>query len=362
MLGPGFSMLAMTGMRMFDFRSDTVTKPTAEMMAAISTAAVGDYARGDDPTTKELEKVAAAITGKEAAVFVPSGTMGNLAALLTHVGPGQEVIVEQTAHIYNSEVGAMAAVAGALPRPIKADDGILSPSALRAAIRREGKENHAATGLVCLENTLNTAGGVVIPKGRMAELYEVAGQAGLPVHLDGARLFNAAAYLNCSVAEICTYTDSVMFSLCKALGAPVGAMLLGSQGFIAAARKKIRMIGGGMRQTGLLAAAALVALEDPFPQLRRDHAMARSLADGLVAIDSSLVALSTVQTNIVNCYFDHFPSIVAGLRETLAEEGVLANQAGSRVRFVTHRHIDDPAIEGCLMAVQRIVGSAKKVA
>lgn len=347
---------------MLDFRSDTVTKPTKEMISAMCVAEVGDYARGDDPTTAKLEEVAAGLAGKEDAVFVPSGTMGNLAALLTHVGPGQEVILEQSSHIYNSEVGSMAAVAGAMPRPIEGDGGILSASALRAAIRPGSKANHAATGLVCLENTLNTAGGVVVPPDRMAEIYDVARQAGLPVHLDGARLFNAAAHLDCSVADICRHSDTVMISLCKALGAPIGAMLLGSQEFIAAARKKIRMIGGGMRQTGLLAAAALVALEDPFPMLRRDHAMARRLAEGLASIDARLVALDRVQTNIVNCYFDHLPTLVPGLNQALAEQGVLANQSGSRVRFVTHRHIDEDAVKGCLAAVARIVGAAKRVA
>ena len=337
-----------------DFRSDTVTKPTAAMMQAIATADVGDYARGDDPTTNRLEAAAAKVTGKEAALFTPSGTMANLAALLAHVRPGDEVIVEAGAHIYNSEVASMCAVAGAMPRPIKGDDGILDPAHVAAAIRSGAQQNHAATGLICLETTHNAAGGIVLPLDRMAGIRDVAQAADLPVHLDGARVFNAAAHLNTSVAEICRTADTVMFSLAKGLGAPLGAMLVGDQAFIARARKCARMLGGGMRQTGLVAAAALVALEDPFPHLRRDHAMAAMLAKGLAAIDDSLVRPDRVQTNIVNCHVDGITDDAGRFHGVLKGRGVLTNRTGTKLRFVTHRHIDEAAVTACLSIVEQV--------
>lgn len=348
---------------MFDFRSDTVTKPTAAMMEATATAAVGDAARGDDPTTNELESVVAEMTGKEAALFTPSGTMANLAALLTHVRPGEEVVVEETAHIYNSEAGSMAAVAGAIPRPVKGEDGILDPSAVTAAIRpRAGGQHVAPTGLICLENTHNASGGIVMPLDRMAELHQVAKDAGLPVHLDGARLFNAAVFLDTPVSAICQHADTVMFALSKGLGAPIGSMLAGSADFMTRARRKARMLGGGMRQVGLIAAPALVALDDPYPRLRRDHAMAKMLAEGLAAIDESLVCVDKVQTNIVNCHVDRFASNADGFARSLEENGVLANFARTKVRFVTHSHIDEAAVKACLSAVEKVVGAARKAA
>ncbi|MDH3582178.1 MAG: threonine aldolase family protein [Hyphomicrobiales bacterium] len=347
---------------MFDFRSDTVTKPTTAMMAAIAAAEVGDAARGDDPTTNKLESFVAKLTGKEAALFTPSGTMANLAALLTHVRPGEEVIVDEAAHIYNSEAGSMAAVAGAMPRPVRSEDGFLEPSRVVAAIRSGSAGHVAPTGLICLENTHNAAGGIVVPLANMAELYRVAKDVGLPVHLDGARLFNAAAYLNKPVADFCQHADTVMFALSKGLGAPIGSMLVGSKEFMARARKKARMLGGGMRQVGLIAAPALVALEDPFPRLRRDHDMAKRLAEGLATIDDSLVRVDKVQTNIVNCYVDSFASEADGFVQSLNEAGILANFARSKVRFVTHSHIDEAAVEACLAAVEKIVGAARRAA
>jgi threonine aldolase len=347
---------------MFDFRSDTVTKPTRAMMAAIAAAEVGDAARGDDPTVNHLESFAAELTGKEAAIFLPSGTMANLSALLAHVRPGDEVIVDETAHIYNSEAGSIGAVAGAIPRPVRSHDGILDPAHVAAAIRSGSAGHVAPTGLVCLENTHNAAGGVVVPLEIMAEIHRVAKGAGLPVHLDGARLFNAAAFLDRPVAEFCQHVDSVMFALSKGLGAPVGSMLAGNRTFIDRARKKSRMLGGGMRQAGLIAAPALVALTDPFPRLQRDHRMARMLAEGFAAIDESLVRLDKVQTNLVNCYVDRFASDAAPFVDGLKKEGVLANFARTKVRFVTHCHIDETAVEACLAAVMKIVGAARRAA
>lgn len=346
---------------MFDFRSDTVTKPTPEMMAAIAGAEVGDAARGDDPTHNELEAVAADLTGKEAAMFLPSGTMGNLSALLTHLRPGEEVIVEARAHLYNSEVGGLSAVAGAIARPVTGKDGILQPDDVAAALRANAVQSRAPTGLVCLENTLNSAGGAVLPLEVSTGVRRIAAAAGVPVHLDGARLFNAAAALDCKLADLCRDCDSVMISLSKGLGAPMGSILAGDLDFIARARKKARMLGGGLRQTGMMAAAALVALRDPLPQLKQDHEMAALLAEDLRRIDESLLR-DPVQTNIVNCYIDRFANsadaFVAGLRD----HKVLANFAGTKVRFVTHRHIDEAAVKACVAAVGRLLDGMRQVA
>jgi len=346
---------------MYDFRSDTVTLPTAPMMAAIATAPVGDSARGDDPTHNRLEAVAAELTGKAAAMFLPSGTMCNLAAVLTHTRPGDEVIVETRAHIYNSEVGGMAAVAGAVPRPIPGDRGILRPDNVAAAIRDDTVQSKAPTGLICLENTLNAAGGTVLPSDVTAAIRDIADAAGIPVHLDGARLFNAAAHLDTAVDDLCCDVDTVMFALSKGLGAPMGSILAGSAEFIARARRKARMLGGGMRQTGMMAAAALVALEDPFPALRRDHHMARQLGEGLAALDESLIR-DPVQTNIVNCHIDRFAPDAAAFVQSLAEFGVLANFAGTKVRFVTHRHIDEKAVAACIAAAEQSLEKTRRVA
>ena len=349
-------------MACLDFRSDTLTLPTPAMMDALNAAKLGDAARGDDPATNELEAAAAEITGKEAALFTPSGTMANLAAILTHVTPGQEVIVEHKAHIYNSEAGGLSALAGAIARPVVGKDGILNPDDVCAAIRPERADHVAPTGLLCLENTLNSAGGTVLPPDHMSALYDVAQQAGLPVHLDGARMFNAGAALDLPVSDICRFTDSVMFALSKGLGAPVGSILAGPAEFIKKARKKARMLGGGMRQIGLVTAPALVALQDPYPRLRRDHAMATRLAEGLAAIDESLVRLETVQTNIVNCFIDAFAGTADGIVQDLSDNGVRANFAGTKIRFVTHAHIDEASVDGCLEAMKRVLKSKKKAA
>jgi threonine aldolase len=334
-----------------DFRSDTVTKPTAAMMAAIAHAELGDAGRGDDPTVNRLEEVSARVTGKDEALFLPSGTMGNLVAVLSHVAAGEEIIVEAGAHIYNSELASFAAVAGVMARPLAGDDGVLDPIKVKAAIKRVGNGGVASTGLLCVENSHNSAGGTVTSVERMAALYQVAKVAGIPVHLDGARLFNAAAFLGCSAADICRYADSVMFCVSKGLSAPIGSLLAGDKAFIARARRKARMLGGVMRQAGVIAAAGLVALEDPLPGLRRDHRLARLLAEGLAGIDPHLVRLETVQTNIVNCYLDHFPAGLPTFSAALKDRGILVNQTGAKARFVLHRHLDEAAVEACLASV-----------
>lgn len=343
-----------------DFRSDTVTRPTADMMAAVATAALGDSARGDDPTVNVLERLAADLTGKDDALYVPSGAMANLAAVMAHECRGREVIVEETSHIYNSEGGGLSVVAGAIPRPVRGRHGTLDPDEVRAAIRNAADLAVAATGLICLENTHNAAGGVVVPLDNMAAVREVARQAGIAVHLDGARLFNAAVYLDVPVVEICRHVDSVWFALCKGLGGPVGAVLAGDRAFMARARRAARMLGGGMRQAGLIAAPGIVALKDPYPVHRRDHERARALARGLAAVDASLVDVDRVQTNIVNCFVDRYADDAAGINRALGDRGILVTGRGTKIRFVTHYDIDEVAVAAAIRHFGEVIGAYPK--
>lgn len=341
-------------MSVYDFRSDTVTLPTAEMMAAVASAKLGDSGRGDDPTVNELERLSAELTGKESALFVPSGAMANLASVIAHDCRGGEVVVEESAHIYNSEGGGLSVIAGAVPRPINGHYGVLDPEEVRAAIRGAADLALAPTKLICLENTHNASGGSVLPLDNMAAISEVAREAGVPVHLDGARLFNAATYLDVPVHDICRHVDSVWFAVCKGLGGPVGAVLAGTRDFMQKARRAAKMLGGGMRQAGLIAAPAIVALKDPYQVHRRDHELARRLARGLAAIDGSLVDVERVQTNIVNCFVDRFANDAGDINRALRAHGVLANSKRTKIRFVTHYHIDEAAVAaavGCFATV-----------
>jgi threonine aldolase len=281
--------------------------------------------------------------------------MANLSAVIAHDCRGGEVIVEETAHIYNSEGGGLSVLAGAVPRPVKGRCGVMDLTDVLAAIRGAADVALAPTRLVCVENTHNASGGSVLPLDYLATLKDIAGRAGLPVHMDGARLFNAAAYLGVPVAAICEHVDSVWFSVCKGLGGPVGAVLAGSADFMREARRAARMLGGGMRQAGLIAAPALVALRDPYPQHRRDHALAARLARGLAEIDRSLVDVSRVQTNIVNCHVDRFASDAAGIRQALARRGILANSKRTKIRFVTHSQLDEQAVEAAVAGFASVI-------
>lgn len=350
-------------MGIHDFRSDTVTLPSGAMMAAIAAAELGDSARGDDPTVNELERLGAEIAGKEEALFVPSGTMANLAAVIAHDCRGGEVIVEAASHIFNSEGGGLSVAAGAVPRPLAGPWGLLDPDDVKAAIRGAANLALAPTKLICLENTHNAAGGTVAPLENLAAIHDVAARAGLPVHLDGARLFNAGAHLDVPIAEICRHVDSVWFALCKGLGAPVGAILAGDKRFMAKARRASKMLGGAMRQAGLIAAPAIVALTgEPYAILRRDHARARRLAEGLAAIDGSLVEVDRVQTNIVNCFVDGFAADAAPVNRALGERGILANSKQTKIRFVTHYHIDDAAVEAAVGHFAEVIEQLRKAA
>jgi threonine aldolase len=238
----------------------------------------------------------------------------------------------------------------------------LDAADVEAVIKADTDPALAPTRLICLESTHNASGGTVMPLAAMAAVKTVAVQAGLPVHLDGARLLNAAAYLDVPLSEICWHVDSVWFALCKGLGGPVGALLAGEAAFMMKARRAAKMLGGGMRQAGLIAAPAIVALRDPYPLLKRDHELAQKLARGLAAIDASLVDVERVQTNIVNCFVDGFTADAAPIVRGLREHGVLANSKRAKIRFVTHYHIDEEAVAAAVQAVAEVVASLRKAA
>ncbi len=325
-----------------DLRSDTVTKPTPSMRAAMAAAEVGDDVYGEDPTINRLEARAAEIFGREAALFVPSGTMGNQTAIRLNTQHGQEIICEARSHIVEWEIAMASAFSGCQLRTIPAERGILTWSAITPHIT--GKHYHRApTGLIALENTHNMAGGTVTPQAVMEEIWARAKERGLPVHLDGARIFNTSAALGIGVRELTRGFTTVMFCLSKGLGAPVGSMLVGSFDQMDRARLIRKALGGGMRQAGVLAAAGLIALEEGPKQLAQDHANARLLAEN-VADTPAQIDLSTVQTNIVifrlpNGNADTFAA-------KLKARGILASALyGDSIRFVTHRDVDRAACE-----------------
>ncbi len=327
-----------------DLRSDTVTKPTAAMRAAMARAEVGDDVYGEDPTVNRLEDEAAAIFGKEAAIFVPTGTMGNQIAIRLHTQPGQEIICESRAHVLDWEMATMAAFSGCLPRAIFAERGILSWDLVRKAIAPK-LYYRAHTGLICVENTHNMWGGTVIPLHHLQEIWAGAQEAGLPTHLDGARIFNAATALGISVAALSSGFDTVMFCLSKGLGAPAGSMLVGSRSAIERARVFRKALGGGMRQAGVLAAAGLIALKEMPERLHEDHVNARLLAESLAACPHAEVDLDSVQTNIVMLCLGG-KSSATDFVSALKHKGVLASAIEPKVvRFVTHYDVDRAACE-----------------
>ena len=321
---------------MIDLRSDTVTKPTDEMRAAMASAEVGDDVWGDDPTVNRLETVAAEWLGKEAALFVPSGTMGNQVAVMTHCRPGDEVLVEAEAHIYWYEVGGIARLAGAQPRTILTPDGILTPDLVRSAVREENI-HYPTPRLLCLENTHNRAGGKVHPLAEFRAVTDLAHSLGLKVHLDGARLANASVAQGITMAEAAVGADSVMCCLSKGLCAPVGSVLAGTRDFIAEARKNRKVLGGGMRQAGILAAAGLISIEKMVGRLREDHQLAKDIAAVLQDVPHVTCDLTKVETNMVQVDLDRPAGPVV---DALAREGVLCGTSGpTRIRLVTHHDV-----------------------
>lgn len=317
-------------------------------------AEVGDDVYGEDPTVNQLEELAAEKVGKEAALFVPSGTMGNQIAAMTHTIPGQEVISDPRMHIFLYEVGGLGKLAGVQTRTIETVDGCYTPSQLRSAIR--GDDLHdPETGLICLENTLNRAGGVVIAPERMNEVAAVAHEYGVPVHLDGARLFNASLALKVDAKVICEKMDSVQFCLSKGLAAPVGSILAGSKEFVQKARKNRKLLGGGMRQAGILAAAGIIALTKMVDRLAEDHERAQRLAAGLAHVQGLVVDLSKVHSNIVVADCSGWNRPVDELLMLLAERGLLVTPFGPQeLRFVLHKDVDDVGVNWALEIMQEV--------
>lgn len=325
-------------MRVVDLRSDTVTQPTPEMRRAMSLAEVGDDVFGEDPTVRRLEERAAELLGKEAALFLPSGTMGNQVALKVWTQPGQEVILDARAHIVLYEMAAMAVISGLLPNPIPTEAGHFGAADVAARVRPP-VYYVPRTGLVSVENTHNMAGGTIFPQERLAEVYDFCRSRGIPVHMDGARIFNAAVAQGLPVRAIAQYADSVMFSLSKGLACPVGSMLCGPRDFIEEARRVRKLLGGGMRQVGVLAAAGLVALTTMVERLAEDHARARELAEGLADLPGLRVDPTRVQTNIVIVETTG-PVTAEALCERLRTQGIWVLPVGpNRIRMVTHYHI-----------------------
>jgi threonine aldolase len=333
--------------RTVDLRSDTVTKPSPAMRRAMAEAEVGDDVYGEDPTVLRLEAVTAELAGKEKGLFVPSGTMGNQVALAAHTTRGVEVIAPEGAHVYEYELGSMAALAGLMPRLVPAPGGVPDPEAVRGAV--SPGRHRAPTGLIVLENTHNKAGGTVVPLAVAEAIEEVARAAGVPYHLDGARAWNAAVALGVALADVCAPFDSVSLCLSKGLGAPVGSVLVGSRALIDEAHRYRKMYGGGMRQAGVLAAAGLLAVTDGPARLVEDHRRARELAVALDGAPGLAIDQGRVQTNMV--YLDVADAI--GFVALLEAHGVRANAMGARaVRLVTHLDLDDDDVAFAARAVR----------
>ena len=342
---------------MIDLRSDTVTKPTPAMRKAMAAAEVGDDVYGEDPTVNLLQEKAADLFGKEAALFLPTGSMGNQIAVRLHTKQGDEVIIEERGHIFNYEMGTPAVVSGVMIRPVKAanDNGMLTWAEIESALHVNQPYYACPTGLVALENTHNFGGGSVMSAEATSEICERAHAVGLPVHLDGARIFNSAVAQNETVANLSNDCDSVQFCLSKGLGAPVGSMLLGKKDFIAEARVWRKRLGGGMRQVGILAAAGLIALEESPKILHVDHENARRLAEGAANLRGVAIDAEKVQTNIVIFDVSATGKTSAEICAALKDDGILAIPFGKAIRMVTHYDVSREDIEKTLQSLGKII-------
>lgn len=337
-----------------DLRSDTFTQPTGKMREAMANAPVGDDVFEEDPTVNRLEELAAKMVGKEAALFVVSGTMGNLVATLTHTRPGDEVILGANSHIYGYEVGGMARIGGLMPRVVDDIDGVIRPEKVLKALRGENI-HYPPTSLVCMENSHNMSGGRVTGVSETRALAEIVHEKGLRLHMDGARVFNAAAALEVEVTELTRPVDSVMFCLSKGLSAPVGSILAGDSEFIARARKFRKILGGGMRQAGVIAAAGIIALEEMVDRLGEDHARATRLADGLANVSGVKVIPSNYQTNILLIDIAGTGLSAGQFVDSLGELGVrVLTRSDTSLRAVIHRHIDDEDIDQVIAAFRKV--------
>ncbi|OOE10757.1 low-specificity L-threonine aldolase [Fictibacillus arsenicus] len=339
---------------MIDLRSDTLTQPTKRMRQAIFEAKVGDDVYGEDPTINKLEELAAEMLGKEDALFVTSGTQGNQLAVLGYCSPGDEIIVESESHIFFYEGGAISALAGVQPRVIKGIKGEMNPKEVKSAIRSEDI-HFPDTSLICLENTHNRSGGSVVSTGNMKDIFEVAKQASIPVHIDGARLFNAAVASNKKVTDYTQYCDSVQICLSKGLGSPVGSLLAGKKELIQKARKWRKRLGGGLRQAGFLAASGIISLTEMVDRLAEDHEKAMRLANAIEDING-LSLKNRPDTNIVIINIEKTHKSNEEFLEDLKKEGVLAVSFGEgQIRLTTHYDVGFDDIEQAISALKKIV-------
>ncbi len=339
-----------------DFRSDTVTRPTDAMRRAMAEAEVGDDVYGDDPTVNRLEALAAEITGTEAGLFVPSGTMGNQIALRVATRPGEEGLVEEASHMLLWEVGGAAMISGVQLRPVPGNQGVLDLEALERLVRDARDVHQPRTTFLGIENSHNMAGGTLVPVDHLKELAAFARARGLHFHMDGARLFNAAVALGVPASEIASVPDSTMFCLSKGLGAPVGSMLVGSAATITEGRRVRKALGGGMRQAGILAAAGILALETMVDRLAEDHRRARDLAEGLAELPGTRIDLASVQTNMVYLEVEGGPNAAEELAEQLAPLGVLSVAlTGSMLRLVTHNDVGDEHVSRAIEVFREIL-------
>lgn len=339
---------------MIDLRSDTLTQPTKRMREAIFQATVGDDVYGEDPTINRLEEIAAEMLGKESAVFVTSGTQGNQLAVLAYCSPGDEVIVESESHIFYYEGGAISALAGVQPRPVQGIKGAMNPSAVKSAIRSEDI-HFPDTSLICLENTHNRSGGSVVSIENMSAIYDIAQNAGIPVHIDGARLFNAAVASNKKVTDFTQYCDSVQICLSKGLGSPVGSLLAGKKEVIQKARKWRKRLGGGMRQAGFLAASGIISLTEMVDRLREDHEKALRLAEAIEEI-KGLTLVNRPDTNIVLINIENTNQTNDEFLENLKREGLLAVSFGEgQIRLTTHYDVSFQDIEQAISALKKVI-------
>jgi threonine aldolase len=341
---------------LIDLRSDTVTKPTPAMRKAMAEAEVGDDVYGEDPTVNTLQEKVARLLGKEAGLYVPSGTMANQLAVKAHTQPGDEVILEATSHPNNFEGGALAALSGVQIYVLHGDRGILDPSQIEGAIRPED-HHYPVTKLICLENTHNRGGGAIYPLKKMQDIYRLAGSKGLLVHLDGARLWNASVATGIRPHEYAQYADSVSVCLSKGLGAPVGSVVAGSKAFIDRVHRYRKMFGGGMRQAGILAAAGIYALDHHIARLKEDHENAKRLARGLEGLKGISIDPDHVETNMVMFSVTGAGRSLTHVKEEMQKEGVLFNAISrSQIRLVTHLDVSREEIDQALAAFKKVLG------
>ena len=347
-------------MRVVDLRSDTVTLPTDEMLEAMRTAPLGDDVYREDPTVNRLEELAAKKMGKEAALLTTSGTQANLVSVLSQTKRGEEVILEAEAHMYYYEVGAFSAFGGLIPRLVTGQRGVMSPQDIESNLRPPNI-HFPPTSLVCIENTHNRAGGTIWTPSQTKAVFELAHRRGLKLHMDGARIFNAAIAQNIDVRELTQFVDSMMFCLSKGLSAPIGSIAVGNREFIDNARRYRKMLGGGMRQAGVVAAAGIIAIEKMVDRLRDDHSNAQQLAKGLASTNGLSVDLTQVQTNIVVCDVSRLGITGEEWASRLNQMGVKTGTLDeSRVRLVTHRGIEREDIEYALGVAEKVAAEVRR--